>query len=449
MVPVFIWSPEEEADWRPGAASRWWLHQSLAALEKRFEKAGSRLILRRGDSLEQLRQVAAATGADAVYWNRRYEPHAVERDKRIKASLRDDGLEVESFKGFLLWEPWEIETKSGGPYRVFTPYYKACLEAGGIERAVDAPTELIAPAESAASDDLVSFGLEPRVDWAGGIADAWTPGERGAREALEAFLGEPVENYEDRRDAPARSGTSRLSPHLSFGEISPRRLWNACRQQYGQGGKAEPFLRQLAWREFAQQLLYHFPRTPEEPLRPEFARFPWADDVAALERWQQGRTGYPIVDAGMRELWATGWMHNRVRMIAASFLVKDLLIPWQEGARWFWDTLVDADLGNNTLGWQWVAGCGADAAPYFRIFNPAKQGERFDPTGEYVRRWVPELEKAPNEWLHAPWTASPRALEEAGVRLGSEYPEPIVDHGAARKQALHALERMRRETTAR
>ena len=447
VAPVYIWAPDEEDGWPLGGASKWWLHHSLERLGAELERLGSKLILRRGDSLAELEKIASECGADAVYWNRRYEPHAVKRDKQIKATLRKQGLEVESFNGFLLWEPWEIETKTAGPYKVFTPYYRACLQSREPETPIEAPTKLPAPRTWPSSNDLNSFELEPRINWASGIAQSWSPGEAGARDALRAFAGESVAGYAHRRDAPSIRGTSRLSPHLCFGEISPRSICAAVRERYGSSDDAEPYLRQLVWREFAQQLLYHFPHTPEEPLRPEYARFPWADNAEALKRWQQGRTGYPIVDAGMRELWTTGWMHNRVRMIVASFLVKDLLIPWQEGARWFWDTLVDADLGNNTLGWQWAAGCGADAAPYFRIFNPVKQGEKFDPNGDYVRRWIPELKDLPNEWIHAPWTAPPLALQEASVRLGDTYPRPIVDHSKARDRALEALQRMREETS--
>jgi len=448
VVPVFVWTPEEEGCWPLGGASKWWLHESVRCLKDGLAGKGATLVLRRGPSLDQLRQLVRETGASAVYWNRRYESAAVERDMRIKQALTNDGLETRSFNASLLWEPWEIETKSGGPYKVFTPFYRACTQATEPKAPIDAPASLVSPNKQPPSVDISSLGLEPKIDLASGIRQAWRPGENGAHVSLRNFVGESVCRYADERDLPARKGTSRLSPHLCFGEISPRRLWKAVRQRQGSAPSVEPYLRQLAWREFAQHLLHHFPQTTDEPLRPEYSRFPWAHDQSALKRWQNGLTGYPIVDAGMRELWATGWMHNRVRMIAASFLVKDLLIPWQEGARWFWDTLVDADLGNNTLGWQWAAGCRADAAPYFRVFNPVTQGKKFDPQGDYVRRWAPELEKLPDEWIHAPWIAPPHALEDAGVRLGRDYPLPIVDHAKARQRALNALQQMRNDASA-
>jgi deoxyribodipyrimidine photo-lyase len=288
------------------------------------------------------------------------------------------------------------------------------------------------------------------VDWAAGLRAAWTPGEAGAKDALARFLLEALPDYAEARDRMGVAGTSRLSPHLHFGEVSPRQIWHAAAALQWQGGKggtargAEKFVAEVGWREFAHHLLVHFPHTPDAPLRGEFARFPWREDPAARRAWQRGRTGYPVVDAAMRELWTTGWMHNRARMIVASFLVKDLLLPWQDGARWFWDTLVDADLASNTLGWQWTAGCGADAAPYFRVFNPVSQGTKFDGNGAYVRRWVPELARLPDGALHAPWDASPAELRAAGVSLGRDYPACIVDHAEARERALAALASLKR-----
>jgi deoxyribodipyrimidine photo-lyase len=313
----------------------------------------------------------------------------------------------------------------------------------GPEKPYPAPKRLRAPAEWPASLQISKLGLEPKVDWAGGLRQTWRPGERGASRQMKAFLDRAIETYSTDRDRPDRRGTSRLSPHLHFGEIGVRQIWHAVRRH---GAAADPseemhatYLRQIAWREFSYHLLFHFPDTPRQALRPEFRRFPWRVDRKRLRAWTRGMTGYPLVDAGMRELWHTGWMHNRVRMLAASFLVKHLMIPWQEGAAWFWDTLVDADLANNTMGWQWSAGCGADAAPYFRIFNPVIQGEKFDPDGEYVRRWVPELTRLPNRWIHKPWEAPAELLSKAGVELGKNYPRPIVEHAAARKRALAAL----------
>jgi len=449
VVPVFIWSPDEEAPWQPGSASRWWLHQSLRALDARLRELGSRLVIRRGSTLETLRALAAETGARAVFWNRRCEPVVVARDAKVEASLRGDGLEVENFNAALLHEPWTIRNQSGGPFQVFTPFWKHCLTKPDPAAPLPAPKQLRAPAKWPRSVPLDELELEPKINWAGGLRAAWQPGETGARENLKRFLSEAALNYGEDRDRPDLAGTSRLSPHLHFGEISPRQIWHGLRQMAAKQGRqserwrSSQFLAELGWREFAVHLLHHFPHTPAEPLRPAFRNFRWHGDETRLEAWQKGRTGYPMVDAGMRELWTTGWMHNRVRMIAASFLVKDLLISWQEGARWFWNTLVDADLAQNTLGWQWTAGCGADAAPWFRVFNPASQGVKFDPHGDYVRRWCPELAQLPAEWVHQPHRAPPAILRAAGVELGRTYPEPIVNHAVAREVALAAYARIR------
>jgi deoxyribodipyrimidine photo-lyase len=439
VVPVFIWSSDEEGKWTPGAASRWWLHQSLENLDAALRRSGSRLIIRQGSTLEVLRQLIRQTRADSVFWNRRYEPALISRDETIRQALRADGLTVQTFNSALLFEPDEIRNAAGKPFRVFTPFWKACLKWEKPTPTRPAPKRLLSPKRWPSSLPLASLQLPPAIDWAKGIRRAWMPGERGAQTALRQFLRDGVSEYSRMRDRPDIAGTSRLSPHLHFGEIGPRQVWEALRS-----GAVTPYLRQLGWREFAYHVLIHFPETTDQPLRPEYVRFPWSENAKALRAWQRGRTGYPVVDAGMRQLWTTGWMHNRVRMIVASFLVKDLLIPWQRGAEWFWDTLVDADLANNTLGWQWTAGCGADAAPFFRIFNPVGQGERFDPNGDYVRRWVPELAKLPTRWIHQPWQAPASMLRDAGVVLGRTYPRPIVDHAVARARTLQAFARMRR-----
>ncbi len=363
----------------------------------------------------------------------------------MKAGLTDDGVEAKSFNSGLLFEPWEIENQQGGPYKVFTPFWKACMKRPEPAEPVTVPARLAAPTSWPESEDLDNFALLPDINWDEEIRRFWQPGETGALQRLEEFLGEGVQNYAGDRDIPAKDATSRLSAHLHFGELSPRTVWHETRHAPGPMGKGrEAFLREVGWREFGYHLLYHFPHTPGAPLRDEFKEFPWQHNDEMREAWQRGRTGYPIVDAGMRQLWRTGWMHNRVRMIVASFLVKDLRIAWQEGARWFWDTLVDADLANNTLGWQWAAGCGADAAPYFRVFNPALQAERFDPDGAYVRQWLPELDALPAKWIHKPGKAPDDVLEKAGVRLGETYPEPIVDHAKARERALAAFEEIKK-----
>jgi len=450
IIPVFIWAPEEEGRWPYGAASRWWLHQSLAHLDAALREYGARLIIRRGPSLAALRQLVRDTSAAAVLWNRCYEPAAVTRDTTVETSLRTDGLTAQTFDAALLFEPWTIRSKADKPFQVFTPFWKACLSAPAPVAPQRAPQTIPAPTRWPQTVSLSDLELEPKIDWASGMRAAWSPGERGAAAQLERFLNDALARYPDERDRPDRSASSRLSPHLHFGEISPRQVWHAVHAHAafdrtpGVSGGAEVYLREIGWREFAHHLLFHFPHTTDAPLRRQFARFPWQKDAAALRAWQHGRTGYPIVDAGMRELWTTGWMHNRVRMIVASFLVKDLLLPWQDGARWFWDTLVDADLANNTLGWQWTAGCGADAAPYFRIFNPVTQARKFDPQGDYVRRWVPELIRLPTAFIHQPWAAPPAVLRDADVQLGRTYPPPIIDHGIARQHALAALATIKR-----
>ncbi|HDP89059.1 MAG TPA: deoxyribodipyrimidine photo-lyase [Thioalkalivibrio sp.] len=445
IIPVYIHAPQEQGEWPPGAASRWWLHESLVALDTQLQALGSRLILRFGPSRDALRGLLRETGAGLVCWNRLYEPAAIARDKALKAELRPH-VEVTSFNAALLGEPWETVKGDGTPYRVFTPFWKTMNREGLPERRGPGPApRALPPVDTAlASLPVEDLGLQPVIDWAGGLRASWRPGEAGAWEALEAFMDE-IAGYDEARDRPAMPGTSRLSPHLHFGEIGPVQVLHALTHHHGRDRPGvESYLRELGWREFAHHLLYHFPTTPTQPLDARFANFPWARDYeASLRAWQRGRTGIPIVDAGMRELWQTGWMHNRVRMLVASLLTKNLLVPWQEGARWFWDTLVDADLASNTLGWQWTAGCGADAAPYFRIFNPVTQGERFDPKGEYMRRFVPELAKLPDRYIHAPWLAPDHVLAAAGVRLGDNYPPSIVDLKTTRARALERFEEIK------
>jgi deoxyribodipyrimidine photo-lyase len=445
IIPVFIFAPEEEAPWAPGAASRWWLHHSLLDLQSALSKRGAKLIIRHGPTAEALLAMAAESGAKSVFWNRRYEPAALARDRQLKTLLRKRGLAAESFPGNLLFEPGTLRNSSGNPFRVFTAFWNACQKEPAPPAPKPVPKRMQVPAKWPGSRTVVDLALEPEVDWTKGIRRRWQPGELEAMKQLRVFLKSGLEAYSVDRDRPDRIGTSRLSPHLHFGEVSARQVWHAVHSHLlrdrldGDRRKREVYLRQIAWREFSHHLLFHFPATPRKPLRPEFLYFPWRTDAQNLAAWTQGKTGYPIVDAGMRELWHTGWMHNRVRMVVASFLVKHLLIRWQKGAAWFWNTLVDADLANNTMGWQWSAGCGADAAPYFRIFNPVLQGERFDPAGDYVRRWVPELARLPNAWIHKPWKTPASSLAGTGVELGVTYPKPTVVHDAARKRALAAF----------
>jgi deoxyribodipyrimidine photo-lyase len=443
VIPVYIHACNEAEEWQDGAASCWWLHHSLKSLGASLRELGSRLILANGSSLDTLLQLAGQAGADHIYWNRLYEPHHIERDKAIKQALRERAIEVSSFNSTLIHEPWEIAKKDGNPFRVFTPFWKACVKAGLHGTQHEPPENMPAVSNKVKSLRLTALELLPTIRWDKAFADHWQPGEAGAHQSLDEFLEHAAGNYQDDRNRPDIMGTSRLSPHLHFGEISPQQIIettthviNINRTQ-GIVTNTDAFVREVGWREFAYHLLYHFPHTVERPLYERFENFPWEKNHSRnLEAWQQGQTGIPIVDAGMRELWHTGWMHNRVRMVVASFLTKNLLIPWQQGARWFWDTLVDADLASNTLGWQWTAGCGADAAPYFRIFNPVTQAQKFDPDGDYIREWLPEIAALPDKYLAQPWSAPDDVLNEHGIRLGRDYPEPIVDLKATRERAL-------------
>ena len=449
---VALYILDETKGVRPwGGASRWWLAESLLALERELRRRAVPLILRRGPAMKILIEVIAETKAKSVHWNRNYEPYAIRRDKAIKSDLARRGIEATSHNAALLFEPWTVKTQAGEPFKVFTPFWRSLQTLPGPPQPAPAPRKLEKAYRQPRSDKLADWALKPgKLDGAIGFAAAWRPGESGARLRLEEFLTGHLAHYDERRDRPDLGATARLSPHLHWGEMGPRQIWHAVKAleiasgDLVPGRAAEAFLRELGWREFSHHLLFYWPRIATEPWKPDFRRFPWRSDKAGLAAWQQGRTGYPIVDAGMRELWGSGWMHNRVRMIAASFLVKHLLIPWQEGEAWFWDGLVDADLAQNVANWQWVAGSGADASPYFRIFNPVIQGEKFDPDGAYVRRWVPELAEVPAEFLHQPWTAPPTLLAAAGVVLGRDYPEPIVDHATARARALAAFETLKR-----
>jgi len=442
VIPLYILDDVSPGAWAMGGASRWWLGKSLAALAQSLSALGSRLILRRGEAAATLCGFARETGADAVYTQAAYEPWASALETRAHNALGSHGIALKRYPGAVLKRTDTLRTQAGEPFKVYTPFWRALLASGPPALPEPAPGRLVAPKAWPRSERLASWGLQPhKPDWSGGMAAEWQPGEDGAKARLEQFLETRLSAYHDDRNRPDKPGTSRLSPHLHFGEISPAQCWHAAVIRAGgtAGTGLETFLKELAWRDFAVHLLVHWPTLPEAPFKPAYARFPWADDAAGLTAWQRGRTGFPIVDAGMRELWQTGYMHNRVRMIVASFLVKDLLIPWQAGQAWFWDTLVDADLASNAASWQWVAGCGADAAPYFRIFNPVSQGMKFDPDGAYVRRFVPELSLLPADVIHAPWLAPRLVLDAAGVTLGETYPCAIIDHGHARTRALAAL----------
>jgi len=438
VLPVYIHDDQKDAPWRIGQASQWWLHHSLRALQAALRERGARLYFGKGDTLRVLRHVMESTGAQAVYWNRLTEPAAVARDSHIKKVLLEQSIAVHSYPASLLCEPWRAKTKQGEPYRVFTPYWRSVRAGIHVTAPLPEPIE-VEWAKWPGSLPLEALELLPRIRWDKGLVETWRPGERGAFETLALFCDDALADYATGRDLPGRHGTSRLSPHLHFGEISPWQVLHALhahtqRVDARQRPDIEPYLRELGWREFSHHLLYHFPLTSTEPFNPKFAHFPWAkDDDVQLERWRRGRTGIPLVDAGMRELWHTGWMHNRVRMVVASVLTKNLRQHWLHGAKWFWDTLVDADLANNTLGWQWVAGCGADAAPYFRIFNPVSQARKFDPEGVYLRRWLPELANVPIKLLHEPW-------EDPSIAKRTGYPPPMLDLAASRKEALESFE---------
>jgi len=440
ILPVYILDDENAGEWRMGAASRWWLHQSLEALNTALQ---GELVLLRGNASTILSQLARDLRATGVYWNRCYEPWRIARDTDVKAALQRESIAVRSFNGSLLFEPPNITKPDGTPYRVFTPFYrKGCLQNGiPPRRPLSAPPD-IPLHKFDAGLALEELELMPNIRWYEEISRQWSPGEEGAALRLREFLSTGIGHYDEGRNRPDQHYVSRLSPHLHFGEVSPNQVWFAA-QEVSTGKELSPdvdrFLSELGWREFSHHLLYNEPTLTTKNLQQKFDRFPWISDDIALCRWQRGETGYPIVDAGMRELWRTGYMHNRVRMIVASFLVKNLLQHWHLGAKWFWDTLVDADLANNSASWQWIAGCGADAAPYFRIFNPVTQGKKFDPQGRYVRRYVPQLAAMPDKFVHNPWEAPIHVLDESSVELGNDYPFPIVELKASRERALAAF----------
>ena len=433
VIPIYIL---DEGTAPLGGAQRWWLHQSLLALQGCLNDLGLDLCLRRGSALEILEQLVREHDIDAIYWNRCYEPAAIKRDSEIKAHFQQRAIQVMSRNGSLLHEPWQIKNKAGDFFKVFTPYWRTCLQQMNIPEQREVTR--IPKNEAVGSDSLASWQLLPfNPNWAEAFPQYWQPGEEGGRAKLADFIDFHLKGYSTSRDVPDKDATSKLSPHLHFGEISPWQIWRAIEtvklDKDCDLKSVERFLSEIGWREFSYYLLYHVPTLPDTNFKSAFNAFPWQNDEIALKRWQEGKTGYPIVDAGMRELWHTGYMHNRVRMIVASFLTKDLFIDWRFGASWFLDTLVDADLASNSASWQWVAGCGADAAPYFRIFNPVLQGEKFDPEGAYVKQWVPELKSVPIQWIHNPWMAP---QDKLGLCLGKDYPEPIVDHSEARKKAL-------------
>ncbi len=446
-ICLYVLDDAADESTRYGEAQRWWLHHSLIALSNSLRDLGAQLVLRRGDPGSVIKQIIAETSARSVFWNRRYATSHIDRDSALKSALKQSGLDVRTYDGALLHEPTLLKTGSGGPYRVYSPFWRAFSAGPEPRDPAPAPVSIKAFSGSLQSDDIENWQLLPtNPNWATGIAEEWTPGEAGARQRLDEFLDGPIENYGEGRDIPGKNSTSKLSPHLTFGEISPFQVWAATNTRQPDHTKdKEKFRKEIVWREFSYHLLVNFKDLRNKNFNTTFDGFPWRENADHLHAWQMGKTGYPIVDAGMRQLWQTGWMHNRVRMVVGSFLVKHLLIDWRQGESWFWDTLVDADPAANTASWQWIAGSGADAAPYFRVFNPIIQGQKFDSDGAYVKAFCPELADLPQKYLHKPWEAPAPVLADAGIRLGETYPLPIVDHTTARNRALAAYQTMREE----
>lgn len=427
VIPLYILDDENPGKWKIGEASRWWLYHSLTSLNQSLQERGSRLFLYKGETLKIISRLIQKYQATAIFWNRCYEPYAIQLEQKLKELLPLS----QSFNGSLLFEPWEISNQQKQPFKVFTAFWNRSMEVESIDSPLGVPHQILT--RQIDSESFESWNLLPkRFEESQGFCKSWIVGEKEAHAKLKRFIARSLETYDHDRDIPSLPATSSLSPHLHFGEISPRQVFSTVKSV----PKSGKFLSELGWREFSYYQLYHFPQLPEQPWRSEFSKFPWENNPSFLKKWQRGETGYPIVDAGMRQLWKTGWMHNRVRMICASFLVKDLLVPWQTGADWFWDTLVDADLANNSASWQWVAGCGFDAAPFFRIFNPILQSKKFDPDGAYIKHWVPELIEVPKTFIHMPWTIK--------QDLKLSYPSPIVDHDLCRKRALEAFKTIKR-----
>ena len=446
LIPIYILDEVNSGEFKMGAASKWWLHQSLTKLN---ESLDGKLLVYQGNPHEILNKLIEEQEVSYVTWNRCYEPWRIDRDKEIKRNFEDKNVAVESFSASLLWEPWTISKDDGTPYRVFTPFYKkGCLNSEEPRLPAGKVDLSNLYSEDLSSDSITDLNLLPTIKWYESFEEEWNPGEIGAEQNLNSFLDSGLLNYKEGRNFPSQEFVSRLSPHLHFGEISPNEVWYRAKTKEGISGIEKSlahFHSELGWREFSYYLLYHFPDLPNKNFQEKFDIFPWQENEEFLALWQKGNTGYPIVDAGMRELWQTGYMHNRLRMIVGSFLVKNLLIDWRFGERWFWDCLVDADLASNSASWQWVAGSGADAAPYFRIFNPITQGLKFDPEGEYTKKYVPELRDLPNKYLFSPWEAPENILADAGIELGKNYPKPMVDLKLSRETALEAFAATKKE----
>ena len=440
VLAVYILDDAAAGAWPMGGAHRWWLHHSLTALAADLKAIGGTLVLRKGSAAEIIPDLVHQTGAAEVHAGSLVEPWARRQADAVAKALGDKA-ELVLHRASTLLDLDAVRTKTGSVYGIYTPFARACRALGAPPAPLPAPKRI--EGLHAKSDKLDHWALLPtHPDWAGGMRETWTPGEAGAHARMQHFMADAIGSYAEGRNIPGRDLTSMLSPHLHWGELSPVQVWHAATQA-GSGGSLDTFQNEILWHEFSAYLLWHHPHLPDQPLRPDYARLRWRKDAAGLHAWQRGQTGIPIVDAGMRQLWHVGWMHNRVRMITASFLVKHLLVSWVEGEAWFWDTLVDGDLAANSASWQWIAGCGTDSQPFFRVFNPVTQGEKFDPDGAYVRHWVPELAALPDKHLHAPWDAPPAVLAKAGVTLGKTYPAPILSLPDGRDRALAAFKAMR------
>ena len=441
----FVYIDDAKAGWAPGAASRWWLHQSLLSLQKDLSELNAKLYYFSGSNIEILSKLAAEIQSDQIVYSRVYEPAAIDQDRKLLTLLNDKNVELNISQGNVLFRPGSVLNKQGNTYRVFTPFYKACRELGITSQTIERPKKLLPFSYKGNCLSLEELDFLPNKPWQNGLKARWKPGEKNAGQLLKKFVRGNLFQYSENRDFPNLDSTSHLSPYLHFGEISPQRIIYHLTEIGNEHPRleveAEKLIRQLVWREFACHILVSYPFTTDKPFQDKFSKFPWKrSDKKLVQAWQQGKTGYPLIDAGMRELWATGYMHNRVRMIVASFLTKNGLIHWKEGALWFWDTLVDADLAQNSMNWQWVAGCGVDAAPYFRIFNPITQSKRFDSEGSYIRRWCPVLSDLPSKYIHAPWEAPDHILKLANVKISVNYPEPILDLKDTRERALQVFQ---------
>ena len=442
IIPIYILDDDDANNRKLGVASKWWLHNSLQSIHSELEKIGSKILFFKGNAEDVIKKIIDETDADTILWNRRYEPWAVKRDKSIKENLISQSKNVFSFNGSLLYEPWEIKSKIGNPLKVFTPFKRALLNKGDVFEVSKSPNTIQSPSLWPSSLNIDDLDLVKNKSSTNKFANSWKPGSKTAKAKLISFKKNNIHNYNKDRDIPSVLGTSKLSPHLRFGEISPKEIFIAMNDLEENDGVLT-YKSEIIWREFAHNLLWYFPDIHEKPIKNEFSKFTWDKSQSNFDLWTKGMTGYPIVDAGMRELWSTGWMHNRIRMVTASFLTKHLLLPWQMGEKWFWNTLLDADPASNTSGWQWVSGSGADAAPYFRIFNPIIQGQKFDPKGEYVKKFIPELKNLPSKFIHEPWKADSALLKKSDIKLGETYPLPIVDHKFARERALKKYEEIR------